>query len=165
MLNAIPNPKKNFEIPFSISKTFEAVQSIPGLAKKYKLTKSNNAFKSCTLEAYELLSLGVFIDFNLNEVSDNKTGVTIEVRRKVGTFDQWHEVTNANEHIDKLCDYLSDLVVLSDEELENLKTLANEGSSEPAKKWYQYNFLLLLSTLFLFPVGVYGIYKKISTTA
>ena len=73
MLFAIPNPKKSVTVPFSINKVADSIQSIPSIEKTYKLTKGNDAFKMYTLEAYEFLSLGIFADFSLNEISANKT--------------------------------------------------------------------------------------------
>lgn len=120
-LFAIQNPKKTFTIDFGIDKVKKSVLVIPFINKKYKLNKSNDAFNQYTLDALEFLSLGVFIDFNLSSISDNKTEITIEVRRKVGSFDQSHEVTNANKHIEVLVEVLSKGIMLSDNEIENLK--------------------------------------------
>ena len=122
MIGVIPNPKKVFTIPFSISETYNALKSIPNLNTKYSLNKLNETFNSCVFETTELLSLGVYIDFNLNEISENKTEVTIEVRRKLGSFDKSHEVTLANNHIADLVDTLSNIVGKTDAEIQtNIK--------------------------------------------
>tara|TARA_B100000780_G_scaffold110191_1_gene77073 strand:- start:55 stop:555 length:501 start_codon:yes stop_codon:yes gene_type:complete len=164
MRGAIPNPKKTFTIPFGISKTFDAVQVIAGLKNKYKLTKSNTTFNSCTLEASEFLSLGVYIDFNLNDISDEKTEVTIEVKRKIGSFDESHEVTQANEHIDILTDALSNALTMSDSDIASIKNSmlkdVKPNKNTTKKGWYQSNFLLILAVVFFFPIGIYGLFKR-----
>jgi len=160
MLGAISNPKKTITIPFQMDKIFNSIQVIPQLNKKYKLTKFNPVFNICTLEALEFLSVGVYIDFTLNEVSENKTEVTIEVRRKVGAFDQAHEVSNANKHLDVLFTNLSSAITLSDEEITKLKNTSQQESIELNKPWYENNFLLVLVFIIFWPVGIYGLYKR-----
>jgi len=165
MIGSIPNPKKTFIIPFAISKTFDAIQIITKLNKKYKLTKSNVAFNSATLEASELLSLGVYIDFNLTEISEMKTEVNIEVKRKLGSFDESHEVTYANEHISTLTDELSNALTKSDQEIESIKkSIVNEAiknKDNSNKSWYNTSWVWVW--LFLFwPVAVYGLIKRYS---
>lgn len=107
MIGAIPNPTKKVTIDFSVDKVKQGIKDIPKAMSKYKFTKENQMFNQITLEASEFLSLGVFIDFNLNPVSDNRTEINLEVRRKMGAFDNWVEVQNANEHIQKLFDGLT----------------------------------------------------------
>ena len=166
MLFAIPNPKKSVTVPFSINKVADSIQSIPSIEKTYKLTKGNDAFKIYTLEAYEFLSLGIFADFSLNEISTNKTEITIELRRKIGSFDESHEVSKANRHMDRIMDVLSNLITMSETELDNLKAKSIEESKEMKKiadkPWFMFNFTLIVSTLLFFPLGLYGIYKRVS---
>jgi hypothetical protein len=118
MLGVIPNPKKSHTLDFPIQQMNLAVERVCRFSTKYKLTKSNPVFNQTTLEAFEFLSLGVFIDISLSSVGDNKTEITIEVRRKIGSFDQSYEVTNANKHLDNLFDLLAKVIVLSDTEFE-----------------------------------------------
>jgi ribosome-associated translation inhibitor RaiA len=117
MIGVIPNPKKKISIDFPISQVKEGVSKISKVAKKYKIFKENNAFNQFTFEASEFLSLGVFIDVNLSSQGENRTDVEIEVKRKLGAFDTWVEVQNANEHIDKLVDILSKTLTLDDSQL------------------------------------------------
>jgi hypothetical protein len=147
MIGVIPNPKKVFTIPFSISETYNALKNIPNLNTKYSLYKLNETFNSCVFDTTELLSLGVYIDFNLNEISDNKTEVTIEVRRKIGSFDKSHEVTLANNHIVDLVDTLSNIVGKTDIEIqtnikENNETAINKKTKR--KNFWKKFFLVLV---------------------
>lgn len=126
MIGAIPNPTKKVTIEFPISQVKDAVLNIPKVYKKYRVQSQNPMFNQYTLEASEFLSLGVFIDINLNEVSPNKTEINIEVRRKLGAFDNWVEVQNANEHIQKLIDGLSKAISNPNVSVQEIK---EEGSS------------------------------------
>ena len=113
-LFGIPNPTKKITIDFSIESVKKGLDRIPVVSnKKYSITKINSAFNQYTLEALEFLSVGVFIDFNLLSINDNRTEISIEVRRKIGSFDQSYEVTNANNHIDNLINFLIYLLYLS----------------------------------------------------
>lgn len=107
MIGAIPNPTKKVVIDFPINQVKDGVLNISKVYQKYRINKQNPMFNQYTLEASEFLSLGVFIDINLNQISENKTEVIIEVRRKMGAFDTWVEVQNANEHIQKMIEGLS----------------------------------------------------------
>ena len=71
---------------------------------KYKFSKANEIFNQYTFESSEFLSLGVYVDINLNKITEDKTEITVEIRRKIGTFNQSYEITNANEHIEKTFD-------------------------------------------------------------
>jgi hypothetical protein len=164
-LFAIPNPKKTLTVPVNISKVADLIQAIPSVEKSYKFTKGNDAFKIYTLEAYEFLSLGIFADFSLNEVSPEKTEITIELRRKLGAFNEWHEVNRANKHLDKLVDTLANLSVMSDSEIMKLKGKTIEDTeirnSENKKTDGQLNnVLLVLISLLIWPLGLYLIYKR-----
>ena len=81
---------------------------------KYKVSEINAIFNQVTLECFEFLSLGVYIDFNLVKKSETSTEVTIEIRRKMGSFDTEVEVSKANYHFKDLVNHLSEVIVLSE---------------------------------------------------
>jgi hypothetical protein len=107
MIGAIANPTKKVTVEFPLNKVKEGVMNISKIFKKYRLEKQNQMFNQYTFDASEFLSLGVYIDVNLSQVADNRTDVQIEVRRKLGAFDNWVEVQNANEHIQKMIEGIS----------------------------------------------------------
>ena len=122
MIGAVPNPKKTITIDFPIKKLKETIVFIPLTKEKtFKFTSKNEVFNLYTFETTELLSLGVYIDISLSEVSENKTTIEIEVRRKIGAFDKSFEITNANSHISKIIELISFCVSLTDEKIESLK--------------------------------------------
>ncbi|MEE6130129.1 TM2 domain-containing protein [Chryseobacterium arthrosphaerae] len=118
---AIPNPKKILSVDFPIDRVRESVKNISVLSSKYKFNSSNEIFNQYTYESYEFLSLGVYIDINLNSVTDHKTEITIEIRRKLGTFNESHEVTHANNHIVNIINYIAQLTAITSDEINSLK--------------------------------------------
>ena len=96
---SLPNPKKTITIEFSIDQVMKGIPRISAASDtKYNVTEINATFNQVTLECSEFLSLGVYIDINLAKKSDTSTEVTIEIRRKIGSFDNAVELQNANYH-------------------------------------------------------------------
>jgi hypothetical protein len=136
MIGVIPNPTKKVTIDFPLDQVKEGVKRIPSLLKKYKMFKTNEAFNVYTLEASEFLSVGVYIDINLTPVADTRTEFNVEVKRKLGSFDHWVEVQNANEHIDKLITGLSKTMTSSSAELENLEAVETQNEAKTkSSRW------------------------------
>lgn len=173
-LFAIPNPKKSTQVDFPTERVKLSVENIHLINNKYKFTSANAIFNQYTFEALEFLSLGVFIDINLNSVSENKTEITVEVRRKLGSFNQSHEVTKANEHLVKIFDAIAKLTTMSLEEIDelkkpkqNIKTITNKQETDKNKgidsnSWYEKNWLVILLCIIFFPVGLYALWKNSS---
>ena len=124
MIGAIANPTKKVTIDFPISRVKDAVRNISKVYKKYTMEKENPMFNQFTLQASEFLSLGVFIDINLSEQGDNRTEINIEVRRKMGAFDEWIEVQNANNHIQNIIDALSRLLTNPNVKVQEVKQVS-----------------------------------------
>lgn len=160
-LFAIPNPKKTINLDFNIDKVKKAILTIPLINKKYKFTNSSEVLNQYTLEALEFLSIGVYIDFNLSTVSENKTEITIEIRRKVGSFDQSHEITNANKHLEVLIQNLSYTIMYSESELENLKKAHVDKiimQKEKEKKTNKRN--LIIAGVIVFIIIIFNLINK-----
>ncbi len=131
MLGAIPNPKKSLVIDFTITAVKSTIEFIPLLNSKYKFSSKNEVLNSYTFEALEFLSLGIFADISLSKLDEARTEITIEIRRKIGAFDQAHEVSKANDHIAALFELISKCIVLSEAEMKDLET---KKSTTPEKK-------------------------------
>jgi TM2 domain-containing membrane protein YozV len=152
---AIPNPKKSIHVDFSLEKVRNSVKNISLLDSKYKIFSSNEIFNQYTYESYEFLSLGVYIDIHINSITDTKTEIAVEIRRKLGTFNESHEVTNANNHMHKMYDYLSKLMTLSDDGIQNLKS----KPLQPAiNKSIKNKTLAAILALFLGGLGIHKFY-------
>lgn len=173
-VNAIPNPKKSTQVDFPIEKVKLSVQNISLRNNKYKFSKANEIFNQYTFESSEFLSLGVYVDINLNKITEDKTEITVEIRRKIGTFNQSYEITNANEHIEKTFECIAFLITKSPEEIEHYKTsqTVNKVSSNSnqnsrntfengeEKPWYEKTGLVILLCVLFFPVGLYALWKN-----
>jgi len=112
MRNAIPNPTRKVTVNFSIDKVKQAIKDYPLFKQKktYRMFETHETMNFFILETLEFLSLGVYIDVNLNEVSETKTEIAVEVRRKLGAFDEWYEVQYAGDHINNLITGLGQLL-------------------------------------------------------
>ena len=143
MLGAISNPKKSLVIDFSIEKLKSTVELIPLLNPKYKLNSKNEVFNSYTFEALEFLSLGIFADISFSRQDESRTEISIEIRRKIGAFDQAHEVSKANDHISALFELISKCIGLTETEIKELETKKN---SVPEKKGCMVAVLLSLAS-------------------
>ena len=74
----------------------------------------DNQFSKNFFGRFRIVLQNYDIYFNLSSISENKTEITVEIRRKVGSFDQSHEITNANKHIEAIVDNLSKGIMLTD---------------------------------------------------
>lgn len=151
-MSMIPNPKKDITIDFTLEEVKAAVKGIPAYTlQKYKMHEVNDVFNQYVLSALELLSLGVFIDINLKAVSETRTEVVIEVRRKLGAFDQWFEVDRANEHIAALTRVLTHLLQHGREpEKYPLPKAPTAAEKQVAKrKEWNTNWIIIGSVLFI----------------
>ena len=144
MLGAIPNPKKSLVIDFTITAVKSTIEFIPLLNAKYKFSSKNEVLNSYTFEALEFLSLGIFADISLSKLDESRTEITIEIRRKIGAFDQAHEVSKANDHIAALFELISKCIVLSEAEMKELET---KKSTTPDKKGCMVAILFALTGL------------------
>lgn len=156
-INAIPNPKKSIKVDFPLEKIKRSIKNIPILNKNYRFHNSNELFNQYTFESFEFLSAGVYLDFHLDSISENKTEINLEIRRKIGSFNQPSEITNANYHIDRLFKYIAELTSKSDEELELIKQKNNSKTvkSKPKKKGGCLKIGLIILAVFfgLFIIG------------
>jgi hypothetical protein len=143
MIGAIANPTKKVTIDFPMSQVKDAVLTTPKVFKKYRVESQNPMFNQYTLEASEFLSLGVFIDINLTEVTPNKTEISIEVRRKLGAFDNWVEVQNANEHIQNIITAISKALTSPNGQVQEVK----QKSYVPELIGFVIGIIILMSLL------------------
>ncbi len=121
VLYSIPNLNESFSMEYSIPQIKDSIALIPLLDKKYRIALPDESPERVTLEAKEFLNSAVFVDFNLATIQENKTDVTLEIRRKKRSFDQYYEVTNAFIHIDNLIEQLLIAVTLKETEIQELK--------------------------------------------
>lgn len=121
VLFSIPNLNESFSIAYSIPEIKDGIALIPLLDNKYKIVYPDERQDCVTLESKEFLNSAVFVDFNLVLIQENKTDVTLEIRRKKRSFDQYYEVTNAFLHIENLIQHLSIAIALTPPQIIELK--------------------------------------------
>ncbi len=114
MIGSIPNPRKSITVRHSLDKLLIL---LPNLCSEINEVKSGYTQHSIDLTIGELqvlktefLSLGVKIIINLCYLEPEITKIEIEVQRMIGSFDQSHEVTAANKHLDVVTKAISNLI-------------------------------------------------------
>lgn len=112
----IPNPTKSITLNLPIDKVDKIVGYLPQhiLSKHlnmggYTFSKREKLFDDIVYEISKLeaLSLGVVITITLSKIDEDKTQVTIEIRRAMGAFDRPFEVQMATEHMNNILKGLS----------------------------------------------------------
>ena len=131
VLYSIPHLNESFSLEYSIPQIKDSIALIPLLDKKYRIAFPDESPDRVTLESKEFLNSAVFVDFNLATIQENKTDVTLEIRRKKRSFDQHYEVTNAFIQIDNLIEQLSKAIALRETEIHELKE--NQNFLKPKK--------------------------------
>jgi hypothetical protein len=107
MIGVIPNPKKSITISVPFNRVKFAVDNLKSTVRFLHLRERNQIFNSYTFARNEFLSIGVFIDINLNDAGGGQTQINIEVRRKMGAFDESYEVQKASQHIQDIFNGIS----------------------------------------------------------
>ena len=154
---AIPNPKKSLSVDFPIEKVRESVKNISLLNSKYKIQSSNEIFNQYTYESYEFMSLGVYIDINLNSLLPTKTEITVEIRRKLGTFNESHEVTHANNHIVNIINYIAKLTAMHSDDIIKLRSQQTQNINVRLQGNKDKNLAAILA-FFLGSLGIHRFY-------
>lgn len=89
MSNVLPNPKKEVTTNNSISKVAEIIKLLPKHVSSAKLIHENPTMGFYQFEATGngLFSTGMYIEISLHEITENKTRLVLEGRRKIGWID------------------------------------------------------------------------------
>ncbi len=102
--SSTPNPRKTINVNFNIDNVKKAVLKISG---DYKLVEEDDILNQYKFDNYEFLNLGSYAFINLDEINENRTSITIEIIRKVGSFNIGAELNKANNHINSLFTIIS----------------------------------------------------------
>jgi len=155
MNNAIPNPKKSFQLDFPQDKIFKSLDNIPTLNRKYTIVNKDEILKIMRLDSLEFLSLGVYVDITLSSISDERTNVDIEVLRKIGAFDQSFEVQKANQHIQTVASLISQSLTLTPDQLDSIKNGSFQSNGSLSDKPTQSKLTMILVCLFAGNLGIH----------
>ena len=113
MIGVLPNPKKSFQVEKPSTEIQQAVEHLTLFTKEYKLFKANPILNQYIFEASEFLSLGVYIEISCFTIAELRTEVIIEIKRKIGAFDQRHEISLANKHLTAITDLITESISIS----------------------------------------------------
>lgn len=114
-ISSIPNPKK----VFTVQKNVDFIKSLfPKITPYLNMSiksghiqhRLDNTIGELEIHKTEFLSLGVKILINANYKEAELTEISIEIQRQVGTFDQSHEVSQANTHLTNIVKAISYLI-------------------------------------------------------
>ena len=173
MIGALPNPKKSFQVEKPSTEIQQAVEHLTLFTKEYKLFKANPILNQYIFEASEFLSLGVYIQISCFTIKELRTEVIIEVKRKIGAFDQRHEISLANKHLTTITDLITESISISHTErlarLELIETnvkqaikKANEKIEENKRKEQEFKennpfmYYTKQAVIILLTIGIVG---------
>lgn len=157
IIGSIPNPKKSFEIDFSSQKIIESLKYIPLKNSKYELISKNDLLKTYRFVHVHFFGKGMSIDINISSISESKSKIEIEVFDKRGAFNDHDSVQFANDHIINITDLISECIVLTSGEINELESLQKD---EEQKRQQQSNSQSKLKMIFFsYFFGMVGIHR------
>jgi hypothetical protein len=151
MIGVIPNPKKTITIDFPIEQVKVGARNIDKVMKFCHFREENDMFNSYKFSRSELLSMGSFININLNSIGETKTQIDIEISRQLGAFDEWVEIQKANTHIE---DVMNSIAFIIKNGIPTSKP--KSPTSEPPKRILNLKGKILSFVLWLFIGMVIG---------
>lgn len=97
----VPNPKREVRINYNIDSVRDAVKSLREHVKPTTLSIENDTMNFYQFEAPAkgIFSLGMYLEISLHEISENRTLIQFEGRRKLGWINSGHEVTETYNFI------------------------------------------------------------------
>lgn len=114
MIGTIPNPKKEICVNYSQNEVKEILSKISSYlvsnGHNYKQHAYDEFLGQITLHVFEFLSLGAYVVINVNYIDEKSTKISIEIQRAMGAFDEWHEVSKANRHLENVTKAISYLL-------------------------------------------------------
>lgn len=130
MSSPIANPTNTLVVNKSAADVNAAIAFIPALSSKYKLVNADPAQQRYTFSREEPSGAGVYIDIRYSANSENKTELTLAVRKKTGAFEKSRDVAKANRHLHTLVNLLSDSLRLEPgQKARLLSTKTNERTA------------------------------------
>jgi len=109
-LLAVTINQKEVIVDFNINDVKNAILKLPKMLDNCKVINQNDIFKKYDLQFTSFMSLGNKLSVTLVELSENRTKIVVDTTRMVGTFNESHEVTSANNDYTKMIEALSKLL-------------------------------------------------------
>jgi len=126
------NPKNKFVVDFNIEEVRTAVLRLDSLIGGCPVINNDKILNTVRLHRKGTLDLGYHVDFRLEEVSDSKTKVEIEVSRNLGTINTAVEVSISNNILKMVVEKFSIAVSkqdIKDREAYTLKLLTQSDQN------------------------------------
>ena len=131
----INNPKKEISLDFTRERIIDALRSVSVVNEKYSVLKDDKVLNIIVLKKKGIVDIMNHFEFQFSfeEVSKNKTKMTIECSRFIGAFDTAGEITEATLFMDTILDAIS--VLLSEETIEEALSKVLSDKKEKQDKW------------------------------
>ena len=133
MNTAIANPTKSLSLNFPVEVVKDVVKNLVNhLSAKgyngYTKETDDDIISRYKFAKSEFLSLGSYINIMIDG-DDTKTTVSIEMSRKMGAYDNWVEVSNANRQMTEVLEAISYGLNPNKEEVK-LESVHNGGNTD-----------------------------------
>jgi hypothetical protein len=142
-LLAVIIPQKEITVDFSIKDIKEAILKLPKMLDACKVIDENDIIKKYDLQFTSFMSMGNRLSLQLTEISENKTKITIDTTRMIGSFNESHEVSSANTDYNKMITALSK--VLSNPNMEEDEMTRHNFTIENSNSGT--NFVLVIAII------------------
>ena len=129
MLHAITIQPKEIIVDFNISEVKKAISKLPKMINNCTLLEQNDTFKKYDFQFTSFLSLGNKLSLTLTEISENKTKITTDTTRMMGTFNESNEVSAANNDYTTMINALSELLENPEMNEDDMKTHSKSTSN------------------------------------
>ena len=129
MLHAITIQPKEIIVDFNISEVKKAISKLPKMINNCTLLEQNDTFKKYDFQFTSFLSLGNKLSLTLTEISENKTKITTDTTRMMGTFNESNEVSAANNDYTTMINSLTKLLESPEMNEDDMKTHSKSTSN------------------------------------
>ena len=140
-LLAVIIPQKEITVDFSIKDIKDAILKLPKMLDACKVIDENDIIKKYDLQFTSFMSMGNRLSLQLTEISENKTKITIDTTRMIGSFNESHEVSSANTDYNKMITALSKLLSNPNMEETEMTKHTTENSNSGT------NFVLVIAVI------------------
>ncbi len=134
IIGTIPNPKKSFDIDFNSQKIIDSLKYIPLISADYELISKNDVLKTYRFVHVHFFGKGMSIDINISSISESKSKIELEVFDKYGAFNEHSGIQAANEHIDTLSNLISQCIVLSPSQINEIESRQRDEELKKQKE-------------------------------
>lgn len=136
-------PQKELVVDFPIDVVKTAVSKLPKMLDTCTLLQQDDVIKKYDLQFTSFASAGNKLSVHLVEINENKTKIVTDTTRIIGTYNQSHEVTAANNDYNKMTQALSKLLTNPNINETEMNTYSNSNSNSGV------NFILYIIMIIL----------------